>query len=666
MEMIRRARWGLVWLCLWPLFLLAGNTLTPEQIVDLRWASSVAIQPQGQFVAYTLRVMRGPDEKPGGAYYELWVVPVKEGKAQPFVQKPSSVRNIQWSPDGRFIYFVMKRESQNKHAQVYRIPLAGGEAMLVSHAPRNVGQFHLSPDGRYLAYLVRDAEPDSIKQLKKKGFDQKIEDEWTGVTRLYVEALEGGQPVALTPDTLNVWEFDWAPDGNSLLFRASHRPFVDDNYMFSRNYRVSREGGPCRLIYPTEGKLTLARVSPNGGAVAWLGATRLNDPYPGTLYLLPEGAKEPINLTPEVSFTGTRFLWKDEHTILLEAIENTYTVLYEVKVPSGKRKKLLGGKRPVFHRLSLAGDGKTFAVLANTNRHPDEVYVGRLGKTALQRRTVSNPDLEKMPLGGQEVISWKGPDDWTIYGILIKPVGYQPGRRYPLVMQVHGGPEGARLDGWNTYYSRPLQLLAQQGFMVLIPNYRGSIGRGVAFAMGDHRDMMGKEFEDMLAGIDTLIARGLVDPHRVGVGGGSYGGYTTAWAATRYSQRFAAGVMFAGISNQISKIGLTDTPQENQLVHWDLNAYQNLDFFWERSPLKYWSNAQTPLLIAHGMKDERVPTGQAHELYRALKYKGVPVKLVLYPREPHGLRERAHQLDFCRRAVAWYRKYLQPGAEATN
>ncbi len=666
MQVLNKFRQLFLTCLLLPVVLFAGNTLTPQAIVDLRWVGSVALQPQGQWVAYTLRVQRSADEEPGGAYNELWLVPLRKGEPRPFVQKPNSVRHVQWAPDGKSLYFVMKRKSQNKLAQVYRIHLNGGEAYPVSHAPRNVGQFHLSPDGGYLAYLVRDGVPDSLKKLRKQGFDQKIEGRWTGVTRLYVESLADGKPVALTPDSLNVWDFNWAPDGESLLFRASHRPFVDDNYMFSRNYRVDRDGGPCRLVYPTEGKLGLAKAAPADGSVAWLGATSLNDPYPGTLFLLPAGGKQPINLTPDANFTGTRFLWKNDHTILLEAIENIYTVLYEIQVPSGKRKKLLGGRRPILHQFSLAADGKTFAALGNTDRHPDEVFVGRLGKSSLQRRTVSNPELETMPFGKQEVISWKGPENWTIYGILIKPINYQPGKRYPLVMQVHGGPEGARLDGWNTYYYRPLQLLAQQGFMILIPNYRGSIGRGVAFAQGDHRDMMGKEFQDMLAGIDTLIARGLVDPARVGVGGGSYGGYTTAWAATRHSRRFAAGVMFAGISNQISKIGLTDTPQENQLVHWDLNAYQNLDFFWDRSPLKYWNNARTPLLIAHGEKDQRVPTGQAYELYRALKYKGVPVQLVLYPREPHGLRERAHQLDFCRRAVAWYRKYLLDQTASTD
>jgi dipeptidyl aminopeptidase/acylaminoacyl peptidase len=205
-------------------------------------------------------------------------------------------------------------------------------------------------------------------------------------------------------------------------------------------------------------------------------------------------------------------------------------------------------------------------------------------------------------------------------------------------------------------------MLAQRGFVVLMPNYRGSTGRGVAYSMGDHNDLMGKEFDDMLAGIDHLVDLGYVDPDRVGIGGGSYGGYTSAWAATKHSERFQASVVFAGIANQISKAGVTDTPSENAVVHWNVWLYDNMDLVWDRSPIKHIRNAQTPTLIGHGERDLRVPTGQAFELYRGLKHMGVPTELVIYPREPHGLRERAHQIDFSRRALQWYLKYLGEGA----
>jgi dipeptidyl aminopeptidase/acylaminoacyl peptidase len=257
------------------------------------------------------------------------------------------------------------------------------------------------------------------------------------------------------------------------------------------------------------------------------------------------------------------------------------------------------------------------------------------------------------------VVRWKAADGLDLEGVVVKPIGYRPGTSYPLVMQPHGGPESADLNGWLGSYSRWGQLLAGRGYVTFYPNYRGSIGRGVKHAMGDHRDLMGKEFTDMLSGIDHLVSIGLVDGDRVGVGGGSYGGYSTAWAVTYGSDRFKAGVMWMGISNWYSMTGTSDIFFENSTVHWDLVMYDNYPIYWERSPLAHIGKAKTPTLIIHGAADPRVPIGQSQEMYTALKWKGVPVEFVTYPREGHGLSEAAHQLDFMRRVTGWFDRYLK-------
>ncbi|MFQ6618777.1 MAG: alpha/beta hydrolase family protein, partial [Fidelibacterota bacterium] len=206
-------------------------------------------------------------------------------------------------------------------------------------------------------------------------------------------------------------------------------------------------------------------------------------------------------------------------------------------------------------------------------------------------------------------------------------------------------------------------LLAAEGYIVFMPNYRGSIGRGVNFSKGDHKDLGGREFQDVLEGIDYLVDQGFVDPERVGMGGGSYGGYFSALAATLYSERFAAAVVFAGISNWYSFTGTTDIPYEMSLVHWNLWTYDEPQLTWERSPLAHLDKARTPTLIVHGEKDLRVPVGQSRELYRGLEMKGVDTRLVIYPREPHGLREREHQLDFINRVMEWYDTYVKRETE---
>ncbi len=232
----------------------------------------------------------------------------------------------------------------------------------------------------------------------------------------------------------------------------------------------------------------------------------------------------------------------------------------------------------------------------------------------------------------------------------------------PTIVVVHGGPESHYRNGWLTSYSMPGQMAAGRGYAVLYPNYRGSTGRGVAFAKADQGDGMGAEFEDVLAGIDYLVERGLTDADRVGITGSSYGGYATAWGSTRHSQRFAAGVMFVGISDQLSKTGTSDIPKEMELVHWLSNPYENPDLFLERSPVMHVSGAQTPLLILHGKEDPRVNPGQSRELYRALKMMtDVPVRLVLYPGEGHGNRRAAARYDYSLRMLRWFDWYLKEG-----
>jgi dipeptidyl aminopeptidase/acylaminoacyl peptidase len=637
---------------------LAAQQITPEQVVDLRRVTAVSIQPQGQLIAYQIAVPRGADEKPGRSYTEIWTVPARGGAAQQLTSAPASAQSPGWSPDGALVTFLSRRRDSDPQTQVYAVPAGGGAARQLTHAPRDVESYALSPDGRLLAYRMWGDTPAEVDAAEKAGFDQRVEDTWHRVRRLYVEDLSSGDAHLVTHDELHVWDFSWSPDGSRLLFRASERPFTDDGYMFTDFYTVPLTGGRSTLVHDTDGKLASGRYSPNGAHIAWLGGVSLNDPASGSLFVIPAAGGEPVNLTQGYHGTATGFTWKSDATILLVTIEKTRTYLYEVSVPSGDMSRLRGNEGPVFSGISLSGDGTTYATVGSTPVHANEVYAGDSDGLALERLTSSNPGLANMAFGEQETISWTGPDEWEIYGVLIKPVGFREGVRYPLQVQVHGGPESAYLDGWSTSYTTHAQMLAQRGIMVFMPNYRGSTGRGVEYAKGDHNDPMGKEFEDVLAGIDYLIELGYVDSDRVGIGGASYGGYTSAWAATRHSERFKVAVVRAGISNQISKIGMTDTPAENALVHWNLWHWDDLELVWDRSPLKYLDNAQTPTLIAHGERDLRVPTGQAYELYRALKHKGVTTQLVIYPREPHGLRERAHQIDYNLRALAWYQRYL--------
>lgn len=288
------------------------------------------------------------------------------------------------------------------------------------------------------------------------------------------------------------------------------------------------------------------------------------------------------------------------------------------------------------------------------------------GDTSPRRMTTSNPWLADVQLGKQEVVEFKARDGLALQGVLIRPLDEKPGQRYPLILYVHGGPESHHSNGWLTNYGDPAQVAAARGFAVFHINYRGSTGLGVAFSKLGQGDPAGAEFDDLIDGIDHLIASGLVDKDKVGVTGGSYGGYATGWLSTAYSHRIAAGVMFVGISDLLSKVGTTDIPEEEFLVHALSRPWERWQMMLERSPIWYAGKCRTPLLILGGKDDPRVDPGQSRELYRHLKTRGNSVvRLVRYPGEQHGNRKACAKLDYALRSMQWFEHYLKgPGGDA--
>jgi dipeptidyl aminopeptidase/acylaminoacyl peptidase len=468
----------------------------------------------------------------------------------------------------------------------------------------------------------------------------------------------------ITHPDLTVLDYDWSPESQQLVIGAARTPTVDDSFMGVQLYVVPAAGGTPEPFVKTTGKLQSPRWSPDGRTIAWLGATSVDDPFAGTVFTAPvrgraAGAPDRANLTPDHDGTVVGLAWQPgaNETLAVLAAERQDVRYYLMSAASRARKAVTAAGLVPVSAPSFSADGRKVAFVAHSPAFPIEVFAG--DASAPRRVTTLNPQLAGVQLGAQEVISWKAKDGWTIEGVLVKPVGFRAGQRYPLVLQPHGGPEAADPNGWNGSYSRWGQMLAGAGYLTLYPNYRGSIGRGVAFAKADHRDLMGKEFQDMLDGIDHLVAQGLADPNRVGIGGGSYGGYTSAWATTYGSDRFKAAIPWMGISNWISMTGTSDIFLENSTVHWNLVMYENYEKYWERSPLRHIDKAKTPTLIIHGAADPRVPPGQSLELYTALKWKGVPVEYVTYPREGHGVGERAHQEDFMKRVLAFFERYLK-------
>ena len=545
---------------------------------------------------------------------------------------------------------------------------AGGWGQIVEliQVPDGVSELQWSPDGRRIAFLAIDAASEQEQRARASGRDWVVVDAPSSRSRLYTVAIDTSDSATITPADLSIWHFAWSPSGNAFALVASTGSTDDDRYLHAMPYVVEATGGTPRTVAKTHGIVGPVSWTSDGRNVIWLGSTDVTDPRDGSLFLAAaDGASAPVNLTQGYGGTviGAVPVPGRPSTLALIAEEGAQTAMRMLELTSGRLQPLVTSAQILRGRASFNKSGETFAVVASSPAHPEEIFVGcRDGRGGLRRLTYSNPMLNGLALGSQEVTRWRSKDGTVIEGVIIKPVGFASAVRYPTVVHVHGGSERTAQNGWNGFGLQKAtnlgQVLAARGYLVLYPNYRGSSGRGTDFIRGNRRDLMGREWEDIESGLDHLIELGLADAQRAGIYGMSWGGYAAAWGATWGSHRFKAAVAASGIYNWISEAGSGDTRMHEQLSHWDAPLYENFDLYLNRSPIYQIRKARTPVLLLHGERDVSCPVTQAMEFHTALKWAGVPVELVIYPRQGHYLEERAHQLDFMERSVAWFDRHL--------
>jgi len=647
--------------------LAQDKLLTPKDVAGLRNVASTAISPDGERVAYTLSVPREPlVEEDGLPYSELHVIDLADNRDRTFVGGKANVSQVRFSPDGEHLFFVEKR-SDDKFACLYRLSLDGGEAQRVAKLESAITAYSVSPSGERAAVIATEPESAKRKQSAEKGFKQEIYEEDFRLPRVYVVELE---QLEIAPRMLDKVpgcpnQVIWSPVDDRLALALSPTPLIDDEMMKSRVHVVDALTGEGMTRYDNPGKLGQITWSPDGQRLAFVSAQDENDTAAGRILCVSTSVDAPgiVDLLPNFAGHVERLAWLDSSRLAYVAAEGVWSSLGVVDAarPGSEPKQVLGPGGVVVTDLAWASGGKLFSLLGSTPSHPPECFTLRIGDVAAQRRTRSNPILEGVRFALQEVVRFKSRDGkFELEGVLIRPLNEKPGQRYPLILNVHGGPEACQSNGWLTGYSNPGQVAAARGMAVLHLNYRGSTGRGVDFAKSSQGDAAGAEFDDLIDGIDHLVDSGLVDSAKVGVTGGSYGGYATAWLSTKHSERIAAGVMFVGISNKISKVGTTDIANEEFLVHSLKRPWDDWDHLLDRSPIFHAYKCKTPLLIMHGKDDPRVNPGQSRELYRHLKLHGqAPVRLVLYPGEGHGNRRSASRYDYNLRQLQWLEHYLK-------
>jgi dipeptidyl aminopeptidase/acylaminoacyl peptidase len=617
-----------------------------EQVRGFRGA---AISPDGTSVVWVERI-RGRD----GAD-NLSVIDV-EDIASPNPRRLTAAKDARahrehsaiWSPDGKRIAFLSDA-AREKQLQIYVAPASGGPARRLTAVAGQIGHPKWSPDGRSIAFLFIDGsaqEPGALVAYKPDTgvVAEKIEEQ-----RIATVDVASGRVRTMSPDNLYVYDYDWSPDGRRFCAEAAEGSGTN-NYWIAQLYAVSADSGLARSVWKPPLQLAGPRFSPDGKTIAVIHGIMSDEGQTGgDIYTVSLLGGEPKNLTPGMKASAVALVWRPSGEILFtEHVDGNYG-LASVDPGSGTISTLWTGPR-VLGNFTVARRGPASAAVVQSFDGPPEVWAGPIGSW----KPLTKENARQTPFWGEaRSLHWES-DGTRVQGWLLPPRNVEPGRRYPMVVGVHGGPSAASSPSWPTRWNA---VLPSQGYFLFLPNPRGSYGQGEAFAQGNVKDFGHGDFDDIVKGVDEVVKVAPVDPGRIGIAGWSYGGYMTMWAVTQ-TNRFKAAVAGAGIVNWQSYYG------QNRIDRWMVpffgaSVYDDPEVYSRSSPITHIRNVKTPTLVLHGDRDSEVPTPQGYEFWHALKTLGVPTALVIYENEGHAVSGRDHQRDIERRVVGWFDQYLK-------
>jgi dipeptidyl aminopeptidase/acylaminoacyl peptidase len=604
--------------------LVAQSRVAPtvDQILSLKRAAAPEISPDGRFVAYTVRDTNWDDN----AYEtEIWIADVRAGTSYQLTNAKKSSQSPAWSPDGARLAFTSDRSDKR---QIYIINPRGGDAEPLTSGEDGVGSFAWAPDGKSIAYTVTDPKSAAIKEREKKYGEFQVVEQGYRLTHLFVVDVTSRASKPLTNGAFTVGSFRWSPDSQSIAF--DHRVNPSPGSSGSANISiVSVANGAVRKLVDQDGPDTNPVWSPDGSRIAF--QTAMANPgfyYTNTLIAtVPAAGGAPAVLSSSFDEDPNLVAWKN-NGLYFAASERTYSHLYRIDPATKAIAKVTPAEPAVNSSFTLSADGTSYAFLRSDANAMAEVYAAA-GTGSPRKLTELNAQTAGWTTSTLEVVSWKSQDGTTIEGVLHKPVDFDPSHKYPLLIVIHGGPTGVSRAVPFTSMIYPIDVWVPRGVLVLEPNYRGSAGYGEKFRSLNVRNLGVGDAWDVVSGVDSLVAKGMVDPARVGTMGWSQGGYISAFLTTHDAARFKAVSVGAGISDWMTYYVNTDihpfTRQYLKATPWD-----DPEIYAKTSPITYIKQAKTPTLIQHGATDERVPLPNAFELYQGLVDNNVPTKLIVY------------------------------------
>lgn len=628
-----------------------------EEIVDRLIPSEPRISPDGTLVAFTVGTRSKKGDHPERA---IWLS--RRGEpASRFSGGESHDHDIRWSPDGTRLLFLSNRKDKEKDG-IYLVPVDGGEAQRLGELEGSLSSPEWSPDGSTIAVLRTDEDSEDEQKRKKEEKDDPIVfEEDAHNARLWLIDVESGKARCLTFGKRSIWSFAWTPDGTKIALVTTPLNAINTIFQKTQLWQMPAGRGIATLIgefMPIPGSPVVRDV--DGEIVVALAASdHRNDPS-SSVWTIPLAGGKAVNLLPGYMGVVQALIpdptSKDGLIVLI--VEGTHGRVYKLSAGGGALVPImpnsLVANGTILSAPTIANDGKTQACVWSSSDQPEEIHRIDADGQSTVLTSFGNAFTDRLAPG--EVVQWTSSDGVTVEGVLIHPRDYEEGKRYPLLVQIHGGPSWQWEDRANLNWHDWGQMLASRGYAVLLPNPRGSTGYGSDFEKLLQDDVGGGESRDLVTGAEAMVERGVADPDRLAIGGWSWGGYLTAWTITQ-TRMFKAAIMGAGLANLISDHGAGDIPEANT-AFYPGHPYTHWDLYAERSPLRAVTNVTTPTLILHGDSDARVSPTQGLEYYRALQVLGVPVRFVRYPREGHGIQERNHQLDLMRRIVDWLEKHV--------
>ncbi len=626
---------------------------------------ALALSPDGTLLAWTIRK---------GDAVELHLVELAHSDAAPDrILSPSndatgcSARSPLWSPDGATLAFLSTCTAEKQDAaqdQFFLYTRKTGRVRQLTHLHGEVQDPAWSPDSRRLAFLfVENATRKAGALDAMKPWSGVIGEDGIEVQRVAVTDASTGTVTQATPPKLHIYEFDWSPTSHDLTYTAAPPP-GENNWWVAQLYtqRLAANAEPHSVLDPAkiDGDLhglqiANPRLSPDGKRIAFIGGLMSDQGSTGgDIYLIPTTGGTPRDVLPEKESSPAWFEWAAKDRIRYLARKNGGNLISVLNADSATtvpdtseifQKSISAGASGVSSSRSGA-----YAFVASGFDAPPEIFLSRGPKAPLRQLTQLNPDLKPV-WGKSESVTWTN-DGLQVQGWLLYPAGYDASKRYPLIVDVHGGPSASIGSRWGSSTA----LFSALGYFVFLPNPRGSFGQGEHFTQANVKDFGYGDLRDILAGIDVLEKRVSIDPTREGLTGWSYGGFMTMFGVTQ-TNRFRAAVAGAGISDWKSYYG------ENSIDQWMLpffgkTVYDDPAIYAKSSAIEYIRNVKTPTLVIVGDRDGECPAPQSFEFWHALRAEGVKTELVVYPNEGHGFQDPAHVRDRAEREFRWFEQNM--------